>query len=133
MLFFGWRSTLAHMDHAVRPADNVRQIAVCRRHADIRTILLEKQVIPVTLYHDGCSICVAVVENIDTLIDKTRFALRVVNLSEQRDAVAEAEALHVSRLPSLEFDTRVIEIEPHASIAEFRKPELHVGPSPANR
>ncbi|ALP68709.1 hypothetical protein [Paraburkholderia caribensis] len=85
---------------------------------------------PITLYHDGCSICVGVVESMDTLIDKTRFALRVVNLSERRDAVAEAEALRVSRLPSLVFGGQVIEIDPHAPISAFREPEWHVGPSP---
>ena len=118
------------MDSIALPADNARQFAVRRKHADIRTILVEKQVTPITLYHDGCSICVAVVESMDTLIDKTRFALRVVNLSERRDAVAEAEALRVSRLPSLVFGGQVIEIDPHASISEFREPEWHVGPSP---
>lgn len=130
MSIFGSCSNLACMDAIALPAENAGQFAVRRKHADIRTILMEKEVTPITLYHDGCSICVAVVESIDTLIDKARFALRVVNLSERRDAVAEAEALHVSRLPSLVFGGQVIEIDPHAPISEFRESQLHVGPSP---
>lgn len=74
-----------------------------------------------TLYHDGCKVCLSVVETMAGLFDNDRHSLTVVNLDERRELVAPAEAAGVKRLPSLVIDGKVLEIQPHASIAEFRQ------------
>jgi predicted DCC family thiol-disulfide oxidoreductase YuxK len=77
-----------------------------------------------TLYHDGCNVCLSVVETITKLVDPTRVALRVINLDVERERTAEAEMQGVRRLPSLVLDGTVHEISPHSAIAEFYEPIL---------
>lgn len=72
-----------------------------------------------TLYHDGCNVCLSVVETITKLVDPTRIALRVINLDVERAQTEEAEMVGVRRLPSLVLDGTVLEISPHAVIEEF--------------
>ncbi|MGO4327641.1 hypothetical protein AB4Z48_25425 [Cupriavidus sp. 2TAF22] len=73
------------------------------------------------LYHDGCKICLSVVETMTGLFDNDRHSLTVVNLEEHGELTASAEAAGVKRLPSLVIDGKVLEIQPHAPIAEFRR------------
>lgn len=73
----------------------------------------------VTLYHDGCKICLTVVEAMTRLIDGRRYALQVVDLSKERRLAPQVAAAGVKRLPSLLLDGKVFEIDPHAPIAEF--------------
>lgn len=76
-----------------------------------------------TLYHDGCKVCLSVVETMTGVFDNDRHLLTVINLDEQRGFTAQAEAAGVKRLPSLVIDGKVLEIQPHAPIAEFRQPK----------
>lgn len=73
-----------------------------------------------TLYHDGCKVCLSVVETMTGLFDNDRRSLTVINLEAHGELVASAEAAGVKRLPSLVIDGKVLEIQPHAPIAEFR-------------
>ncbi|PLP97514.1 hypothetical protein [Cupriavidus pauculus] len=73
----------------------------------------------VTLYHDGCNICLSVVDAVTRLIDADRHDLRVIDLSRERERATQAQAAGVKRLPSLVLDDKVFEIDPHAPIAEF--------------
>lgn len=73
----------------------------------------------VTLYHDGCNICLSVVDAVTRLIDADRHDLRVIDLSKERDLAAQAQTAGVKRLPSLVLDGKVFEIDPHAPITEF--------------
>ncbi|TSP11300.1 hypothetical protein [Cupriavidus campinensis] len=57
-----------------------------------------------TLYHDGCKVCLSVVETMTGLFDNDRHLLTVINLEEQRGFTAQAEAVGVKRLPSLVID-----------------------------
>ena len=73
----------------------------------------------VTLYHDGCSICLSVVDAVARLIDGSRHDLHVIDLGKERELATQAQAAGVKRLPSLILDGKVIEIDPHAPITEF--------------
>lgn len=73
----------------------------------------------VTLYHDGCNICLSVVDAVTRLIDGNRHDLRVIDLDKEPQFAPQAKAAGVKRLPSLILDGRVFEIDPHAPIGEF--------------
>lgn len=75
-----------------------------------------------TLYHDGCKVCLSVVDTMTGIFDNDTHSLTVINLDDQRELTAAAEAAGVKRLPSLVIDGKVLEIQPHAPIAEFRQP-----------
>ncbi|SDD52856.1 hypothetical protein SAMN05216345_110160 [Cupriavidus sp. YR651] len=75
----------------------------------------------VVLYHDGCKVCLAVVDAMTGLIDSDRHDLTVINLAASHALTAQAEAAGVKRLPSLVIDGKVIEVQPHAPVAEFRE------------
>lgn len=74
-----------------------------------------------TLYHDGCKVCLSVVDTMMGIFDNDRHSLTVINLDNERELTAAAEAAGVKRLPSLVIDGKVMEIQPHAPIAEFRQ------------
>jgi hypothetical protein len=72
------------------------------------------------LYHDGCKICLSVVAVMSKLFDQANMSLTIINLETDAQYTAAAEAAGVKKLPSLIFENKVLEIMPHAPIAEFR-------------
>jgi hypothetical protein len=71
------------------------------------------------LYHDGCNVCLSVVDAMQKLVDPSRFDLKIINLDVERERTADAEMQGVRQLPSLVLDGAVMEISPHSPIEEF--------------
>lgn len=72
------------------------------------------------LYHDGCKICLSVVASVSSLFEQAGLPLTVVDLSAQPELTAAAENAGVKTLPTLLHEGKVLEILPHAPVAEFR-------------
>lgn len=75
--------------------------------------------INVTLYHDGCSICQSISGTMTTAFATPLHSFESVNLELRKDRTSEAQALGVTRLPSLVIDGKVMRLEDHSSIEHY--------------
>jgi|APAra7269097501_1048564.scaffolds.fasta_scaffold00070_37 hypothetical protein len=73
----------------------------------------------IVLYHDGCRLCMSVVEGIQSIFNYDKRDLVIVNLEENKDLTAQAIKAGVRMLPSLVIGEKVLEITPHAHAEEF--------------
>jgi glutaredoxin len=72
-----------------------------------------------TFYHAGCSVCLAAEQNVISTIDRDRYDVEIVNLSEQGNRIAEAKTVGVKSLPALVLDNQPYHINFGASLAEL--------------
>lgn len=72
------------------------------------------------LYHDGCEICLSVVEKMTRVFDNQNYELIVFNIERHREYTGLAEANGVKVIPSLVVEGAVIEMLPHSQIRKFR-------------
>lgn len=72
-----------------------------------------------TFYHAGCSVCLAAEQNVISTIDRDRYDVEIVNLSEQRNRIAEAKTVGVKSVPALVLDNQPYHINFGASLAEL--------------
>jgi glutaredoxin len=56
---------------------------------------------PATFYHAGCPVCVEAERQIADALDTDRYEVELVNLGEQKDRIAAAEASGVKSVPAL--------------------------------
>jgi glutaredoxin len=52
-------------------------------------------------YHAGCPVCVEAENQVADALDTSRYEIERVNLGEQKDKIAEAEAAGVKSVPAL--------------------------------
>ncbi len=71
-------------------------------------------------YHAGCPVCVSAERGIESLIDRTRYALSVVHLGTERARLAEAERSGVKSVPALVVDGQVYHINHGADLAALK-------------
>jgi len=74
----------------------------------------------VTFYHAGCPVCVSAEQAVLGALDKSRFDVEVVHLGEQKNRIAEAEALGVQSVPALILGGSVYHINFGASLADLK-------------
>ena len=72
-----------------------------------------------TFYHAGCSVCLAAEQNVISTIDRDRYDVEIVNLSEQENRIAEAKTVGVKSVPALVLDNQPYHINFGASLAEL--------------
>lgn len=65
------------------------------------------------LFHDGCNICLSIAQAFASMPGA---AVDSVNLGIDNSRAKEAQALGVTRLPSLVIDGKVMRIEDHSPI-----------------
>lgn len=70
----------------------------------------------ITLYHDGCNICLGIAATFTGLFDSATTEFEIVNLGRNRSRVREAADAGVTMLPSLVVDGNVLEISPHSDV-----------------
>ena len=56
---------------------------------------------PATFYHAGCPVCVEAERQIADALDSNRYEVEHVNLGEQKDRIAAAEAAGVKSVPAI--------------------------------
>ena len=56
---------------------------------------------PATFYHAGCPVCVEAERQIADAPDTDRYEVELVNLGEQKDRIAAAEAAGVKSVPAI--------------------------------
>lgn len=52
-------------------------------------------------YHAGCPVCVEAENQVADALDTSRYEIERINLGEQKDKIAEAEAAGVKSVPAL--------------------------------
>lgn len=72
----------------------------------------------VTLFHDGCNICLNIEATMALVFATPLHRYEAVDLSLQDDRRGEAEALGIVRLPSLVIDGKVLRLDDHSSLAQ---------------
>lgn len=55
---------------------------------------------PATFYHAGCPVCVEAEHQIADALDPDRYEVELVNLGEQSNRIADAEAAGVKSVPA---------------------------------
>lgn len=65
------------------------------------------------LFHDGCNICLAIAQAFASMPEAD---IDIVNLGIDNSRAQEAQALGVTRLPSLVIGGKVMRIEDHSSL-----------------
>lgn len=56
---------------------------------------------PAIFYHAGCPVCVEAERQIADALDTDRYEVELVNLGEQKDRIAAAEAAGVKSVPAI--------------------------------
>jgi glutaredoxin len=56
---------------------------------------------PATFYHAGCPVCGEAERQIADALDTDRYEVELVNLGEQKDRIAAAEAAGVKSVPAI--------------------------------
>lgn len=74
----------------------------------------------VTLFHDGCGVCLGISETFVGLFDPAEVTFESVDLGRNRARLDEAEATGVTELPALVIDGRVLPIEPHSDLEHLK-------------
>ena len=73
-----------------------------------------------TFYHAGCPVCVAAEDNIAKAIDTSRYDVELVHLGNDKDRIAEAEAVGVKSVPALVLGGTAFHINFGASISDLK-------------
>lgn len=55
-------------------------------------------------YHAGCPVCVEAEQKVAEAIDKSRYAIEIVHLGQQKSRIAAAENSGVKSVPALVLD-----------------------------
>lgn len=74
-----------------------------------------------TFYHAGCAVCLDAEQQIATALDPARYAVEIVNLSDDRARIAEAEAAGVASVPALVLGGAALHINFGASLADMKE------------
>jgi glutaredoxin len=72
-------------------------------------------------YHAGCPVCVGAEQTLLEVLDRSKCAVEVVHLGEDRSRIAEAENLGVKSVPALVIDNNVLHMNYGASIEDVKK------------
>ncbi len=75
--------------------------------------------IQVTLFHDGCSVCLGIEASMAAVFATPSHHYESVNLALQSDRGPDARALGITRLPSLVIDGRVLRLEDHSPLEHY--------------
>lgn len=73
-----------------------------------------------TFYHAGCPVCVAAEDNVAKAIDRSRYAVEVVHLGDDKFRIAEAETAGVKSVPALVLDGAPFHINFGASLSDLK-------------
>ncbi len=73
-----------------------------------------------TFYHAGCPVCVNAEQNVLDVLDKNQTDLTIIDLGEDKTAIARAEQLGVESVPALVLDDQVFHINFGASVADLK-------------
>ena len=79
----------------------------------------EIALIQVTLFHDGCNLCLSIDRNIAAVFTTPQHRYESFDLALQPEHAAKARALGITRLPSLVIDGRVLRLEDHSPIEHY--------------
>lgn len=71
-------------------------------------------------YHAGCPVCVEAEKMIAEAIDRNRYDVDIVHLSQQPNRVSEAETAGVKSVPALVLDNQVFHINFGASLSDLK-------------
>ena len=71
-------------------------------------------------YHAGCSVCIAVEQNVANALDPARYDLEVVHLGQDKARVKEAESAGVKSVPALVLDGAAFHINFGAGIEALK-------------
>jgi glutaredoxin len=72
-------------------------------------------------YHAGCPVCLGAEQMVADAIDSGKYAVESVNLGEQSNRLAEAEAAGVKSVPALVLNGQVFHINFGAAIDDLKK------------
>lgn len=72
-------------------------------------------------YHAGCPVCEGAMEIVEGL-DPSRFDIEIVDLSRDRDRIAEAEAFGIESVPCLVIDARPFHINFGEGLEQVKNP-----------
>lgn len=75
--------------------------------------------VKVTLFHDGCYICLGIEASMALAFSTPHHQYESVDLSLQEGRRAQAKQLGIVRLPSLVVDGRVLRLDDHSLIEHF--------------
>ncbi len=79
----------------------------------------EIALIQVTLFHDGCSLCLGIDRSMAAAFATPLHRYESFDLARQPESAAQAKALGITRLPSLVIDGRVLRLEDHSPIEHY--------------
>lgn len=71
-------------------------------------------------YHAGCPVCLAAEQQFTTAIDRSQYAVEIVNLGDESSRISEAEGLGVKSVPVLVIDNTPFHINFGASINDLK-------------
>jgi len=73
----------------------------------------------IILFHDGCNICQGISATMTAVFNSPTHLFESVNLALQKERGAQAQALGITRLPSLVIDGRVMRLDDHSPIDHY--------------
>jgi glutaredoxin len=71
-------------------------------------------------YHAGCPVCLGAEQLVLNIINQDQYPLEIVQLLEQPQRIAEAEAAGVKSVPALLVDGQVFHINFGAALADLK-------------
>lgn len=71
-------------------------------------------------YHAGCPVCLGAEQLVLNIINQDQYPLEIVQLLEQPNRIAEAEAAGVKSVPALLVDGQVFHINFGAALADLK-------------
>lgn len=73
----------------------------------------------IVLYHDGCNVCQRISSTMTAAFAAAEKRFESVDLSVHKSRAAEAQALGITRLPSLLIKGEVLRLEDHSPIEHY--------------
>jgi hypothetical protein len=73
-----------------------------------------------TFYHAGCGVCASAEQALVSGLDRTRFAVEVVNVLADKERITEAERAGVKSLPALVIEGVPFHINFGANLADLK-------------
>ena len=71
-------------------------------------------------YHAGCPVCLGAEQLVLNIVNQDQYPLEIVQLLEQPNRIAEAEAAGVKSVPALLIDGQVFHINFGAALADLK-------------
>jgi glutaredoxin 3 len=71
-------------------------------------------------YHAGCPVCVSAEQEVLSALDKSRYQVQLIDLSQDKASIVLAEQAGVVSVPALLLDGRVFHINFGASLADVK-------------